>query len=313
MMKEKLSPLLQRITLRQLRALSAVDQAGTMAGAARILNITPPAINLQISLLEESTGMALFERSQKGMQLTSIGSSLLDAATQIESTLSEFGETLDALHGVDMGHVDVGIVSTAKYFAPHVLAGFLKLHPNVKIRLQVGNRGEMIAALEHFHLDFVIMGLPPAEPKIAKEFIADHPHIIIAPPDHPKVKSRKIQLKHLAQDTFLLREKTSGTHLLMQRLFDEAGLNPNLGLEIGSNETIKQSVMAGLGIALIAAHTVQVELQQERLIQLDVVGLPVIRQWYLAKLEKKRLLPAAQALWDYIANSAETFLPKVRQ
>ncbi len=312
-MKEKLSPLLQRITLRQLRALSAVDQVGTMAGAARILNITPPAINLQINLLEETVGMALFERSQKGMQLTSIGNSLLDVATQIETTLAEFGETLDALHGVDMGHVDVGVVSTAKYFAPHVLAGFLKLHPNVKMRLQVGNRGEMIAALEHFHLDFVIMGLPPAELKIEKEFIADHPHIIIAPPDHPKVKSSKIQLKGLAQDTFLLREKTSGTHLLMQRLFDEAGLNPNLGLEIGSNETIKQSVMAGLGIALISAHTVQVELRQGRLKQLDVVGLPVIRQWYLAKLEKKRLLPAAQALWDYISNSAETFLPDIRK
>jgi LysR family transcriptional regulator, low CO2-responsive transcriptional regulator len=137
--------------------------------------------------------------------------------------------------------------------------------------------------------------------------------MIIAPPDHPKVGHKKIPLKDLTQDTFLLRESTSGTRLLMQRLFEEAGLNPNLGMEIGSNETIKQAVMAGLGVALISAHTVHAELQDGRLSELDVAGLPVIRQWFLVKLQKKRLLPAAQAFWDFLLGSSARFLPGARQ
>ena len=312
-MKEKLSSDLRRITLKQLRAFTAVTQAGTMSGAARLLHVTPPAINLQMRLLEEIAGIALFERTEDGMRPTPVGRGLLDVAARIETAFIEFGETLDALRGVDVGNADVGVVSTAKYFAPHALAAFAKLHPNVEMRLQVGNRGDMIAALEHHRLDFVIMGLPPPGLAAEKVVIADHPHIIIAPPDHPKVASKKIPLKALTNDTFLLRENTSGTRLLMQRLFDEAGLNPNLGMEIGSNETIKQAVMAGLGIALISAHTVHAELQDGRLSELDVAGLPVIRQWFLVKLKKKRLLPAAQALWDFIIGSSAKFLPSARQ
>jgi LysR family transcriptional regulator for metE and metH len=312
-MKEKLSPLLRRITLKQLRAFSAVMQAGTMSGAARLLNVTPPAINLRMRLLEETAGMALFERCEDGMRPTSVGRGLLDAAARIDAAFIEFGETLNALRGGDEGDVDVGVVSTAKYFAPRALAAFAKLHPQVEMRLQVGNRGDMIAALEHHRLDFVIMGLPPPALRAEKVVIADHPHIIIAPPDHAKAASKQIPLKDLTQDTFLLRENTSGTRMLMQRLFDEAGLNPNLGMEIGSNETIKQAVMAGLGIALLSAHTVHAELQDGRLSELDVAGLPVIRQWFLVKLRKKRLLPAAQALWDFILGSSAKFLPGARQ
>lgn len=312
-MKEKLSMNLDRITLKHLRAVSAVRQAGTMSGAARLLHITPPAINLQMRLLEEIIGMALFDRSQNGMQPTSVGRSLLDVAARIETTIMEFGESLEALRGLEVGHLDFGVVSTAKYFAPRALAAFAKLHPHVDMRLQVGNRGDMIAALEHHRVDFVVMGLPPPSLAAEKVEIADHPHIIIAPPDHPKVGSVQIPLKDVAQDTFLLRENTSGTRMLMEHLFDEAGLDPNLGTEIGSNETIKQAVMAGLGIALISAHTVHAELQDGRLRELDVVGLPVNRKWYLVKLTTKQLLPAAQALWDFIIGASAEFLPGARR
>ncbi len=312
-MKEKLLPSLRRITLKQLRAFTAINQAGTISGAARILNLTPPAVNLQLRLLEESTAMALFERTKNGMLLTEAGNLLLDVTEQIETALGEFGEALDGLLGGDVGHVDVGIVSTAKYFAPRALAEFVKIYPNVNMRLQVGNRGEMISALEHHQLDFVIMGLPPAELDVDKTVIGDHPHIVIAPPDHPNVGKNKIPFKDLTNDTFLLRESTSGTRLLMQRLFDEAGLNPNTGLEIGSNETIKQAVMAGLGIALISADTVNRELRDGRLCELNVSGLPVIRQWYLAKLKKKRLQPAASALWNHIIDTTGKYLAANRR
>lgn len=308
-MKEKLSNELRRITLKQLRAYGATVASGTMSGAARMLNVTPPAINLQMRQLEDAAGMALFERTEQGMRPTAAGAELLDVSARIEACLVEFGQTLDALRGLETGQVSIGVVSTAKYFAPRALAAFTKLHPGVEWRLQVGNRGEMIGALRHYDLDFVIMGLPPPDLAADARVIADHPHIIIAPPGHPMAQFSKIALQDLTDERFLLRENTSGTRLLMQRLFDEAGLNPNLGMEIGSNETIKQAVMAGLGIALISRHTVHAELRGGRLSALDVAGLPVVRQWYLVKLQKKRLLPAARALWDFFLASSQKFLP----
>jgi len=207
------------------------------------------------------------------------------------------------------GCVSVGGVSTAKYFAPLVLAAFAKTHPNVEIRLQIGNREETISALQSHDLDFAIMGRPPEDSAVEETVIGDHPHIIVGPADHPLARRRRIALADLADEPFLLREQGSGTRLLMQRIFAAAGLSPNLGMEIGSNETIKQAVMAGLGIALISAHTVSVELRDGRLAAFKVEGLPIMRKWLVVRQSNKRLLPAAQALWDFFSTSGANFLP----
>jgi DNA-binding transcriptional LysR family regulator len=308
-MKEKLNPDLRGVTLKQLRALSAVMRAGTVTGAAQALNLTPPAVSLQLRQLEQAAGMPLTERTSSGLRVTDGGREVLATAARIEAALAECGEALQAISGVYAGHVSVGVISTAKYFAPRALAAFSRSHPTVEMRLQIGNRGEMLAALEDYTLDLAITGRPPEEFEVEKAVIGDHPHIIVGPPDHPMARRRHLKLADLADETFLLREQGSGTRLLMQRLFADAGLNPNLGMEIGSNETIKQAVMAGLGIALISAHTVSAELEDGRLIAFDIDGLPLVRQWFVVRRRDKRLLPAAQAVWDFLARDGAKFLP----
>jgi LysR family transcriptional regulator for metE and metH len=247
-MKEKLKPGMRRVTLKQLRGLAAVIRTGTVSGAAQALNVTPPAITLQMRQLEEAAGMPLVERTDAGLRATDGGREVLATATRIEAALTDCGEALEALSGIDGGRVSVGVISTAKYFARRARAAFAKAHPKVEMRLQVGNRQDMIAALRHYDLDFAITGRPPEDFEVEKALIGDHPHIVIGPPDHVLARRKRIALSDLADETFLLREQGSGTRFLMQRLFSEAGLNPNLGMEIGSNETIKQAVMAGLGI-----------------------------------------------------------------
>ncbi|NIA68538.1 LysR family transcriptional regulator [Pelagibius litoralis] len=310
-MKEKLNSSIQRVSLKQLRALAATVRSGTASGAAQALNITPPAVSLQLRLLEQNAGLPLLERSHEGLRVTQAGQELLATAERIEIALADCGEALRALISSDGGRASVGVVSTAKYFAPRALAEFAKSHPNVDIRLQVGNREETIAALGDHNLDFAVMGRPPIDYAVEKAVIGDHPHIIVAPIDHHLAGRKRLALKDLAQETFLLREKGSGTRLLMQRLFSDAGLSPNLGMEIGSNETIKQAVMAGLGIALISAHTVSAEIEYGRLAALPVKGLPIVRQWFVVRPQEKRLLPAAQALWDFFATSGAEHLPAV--
>jgi LysR family transcriptional regulator for metE and metH len=283
---------------------------GTVSRAAEVLHVTAPAVTQQLHKLEICAGLPLFERTADGIRATEAGSELLSTAARIENALSQCEEALELLGGIEHGRVAVGLVSTAKYFAPRLLAEFMKVHPDVDVRIQIGNRAEIISALRDFELDFAVTGRPPKEFEINSVAIGDHPHIIIAPPDHPLANRKRLQFSSLAGERFLLREQGSGTRLLMRRLFTGAGLDPDRGLVLGGNETIKQAVMAGLGIALISGHAVAVELADRRLVALPVTGLPLIRQWYVVRQESKRLLPAAKELWEFFAVSGARFLPK---
>ena len=307
-MKEKLNDLRRAATLKQLRALTAVIKSGTYTGAAGQLNVTPPAVSIQMGLLEDLAGLPLVERVGESFRATEAGDELLEAARVIEEALAGCAENLDHLKGGEGGRTRVGIVSTAKYFAPKALAAFSKLHPQIDVRLSVGNRQETLSAMENHDIDFAIMGRPPEDFDVDAVTFADHPHIIISPPDHPLASARRISLGSLSEERFLSREKGSGTRILMTRLFAGVGIDPQLGMEIGSNETIKQAVIAGLGIALISAHTVAVELADGRLCALDVQGMPLVRNWFVVKRKEKRMLPATTALWDFLVANGKEFL-----
>ena len=299
------------ITLKQLRALGAVAQTGTVTGAAKILHVTPPAVSLQLKQFEQLAGVELLERTNKGLKPTSAGLEIIQTAVRIESLLSDCSDTLDGIKGMTTGTVRVGVVSTAKYFAPRALAAFKNKHPGIEMNLWVGNRTETVAALEAFEFDFAIMGRPPKTFDVEGAMIGPHPHILIAPPGHPLAGQTGLQPADLIEESFLLREKGSGTLALTEDLLAKAGAPLNIGMEMGSNETIKQAVMAGLGIALISAHTVSVELEDGRLSWLDVKGLPIERSWQVIRRSQKRLMPAGRALWDFLVANGQKFLPDV--
>jgi LysR family transcriptional regulator, low CO2-responsive transcriptional regulator len=300
---------MRHVTLRQLRTFTAALRAGSFAAAADVLHITPPAVTVQMRQLETIAGMPIVERTANGMKPTDAGREIAEAALRIEAALSECDDALASLRGLESGRVAVGVVSTAKYFAPQVLGAFARTHPAVEIRLEVGNRAAILAALEANTLDLALTGWPPGQLPVQKAPIGDHPHIIIARPDHVHAGRRQLGASALAAETFLVRERGSGTRLLMERLFANARVTPRIGMEMGSNETIKQAVLAGLGIAFISAHTVAVELADGRLVALDVVGLPVMRTWFIVNLAKKRLLPSAAALRQFMIDEGHAFLP----
>jgi DNA-binding transcriptional LysR family regulator len=302
---------MKNVTLRQFRILSAVTKTGSMAGAARQLHVTPPAITVQMQQLEETAGLPLIERLGEGTTPTSAGEVLLRAAIRIEALLAECDQELAQLKGIKGGRVTAGVVSTAKYFAPKALSVFKQMHPGVDLRLSVHNRQETIAALRELTLDMAIMGRPPESLDLESTPLGDHPHIIVAAGNHP-LAGKDVTITGLANETFFIREPGSGTRMLMESLFQEAGFTPKVGMEIGSNETIKQAVIAGLGIAFISAHTVAVELADGRLTELKVAGLPIVRKWYMVRLREKAVMPAAEAMWQFLASEAHTFLPQPR-
>jgi len=309
-MKELLYPWLRQITLRQMRGFETVVNCGSVSGAARQLHLTPPAVSLQLRDLENTIGIPLLERSDKGLIPTLAGQELFSVCEGIQASLAQFGENITELKGVDHGVVSVGVVSTARYFAPTVLAEFMKLYPDIKIQLQVGNREVTMEKLEGMELDFAITGFPPDHFEVKKEFISKHPQIIIAAPQHELSGRSDISLSALKNETFLLREPGSGTRTVADKLFSRSKGLPSQGLEFGSNETIKQAVMAGMGIAVISAHTVAAELAEKRLVALDIKGLPINRKWFLVKHGNKRFLPSAQTLWNFIARNGKHYLPQ---
>jgi len=310
-MKENLVNFPRRTSLRQLRALGAVTSARSISAAAQLLSLTPPAVAQQLQLLEDIVGgVPLYERTATGLRPTEAGREVLTALERIESALTDCAAAIDALRGMGGGRVSVGVITTAQYFAPFALAAFQSLHPMVEMRMVVGNRSEMIAGLEKFNVDVALMGYPPEHFPVERAIIGDHPYVIIAAPDHWLAKRRAIPLAEVARETLLLREAGSGTRALMVGLFSAANLPSGPRTEIGSNEAIKNAVMAGMGVALVSAHTVAAEVRDGRLVILDVEGLPIVRQWFVVRRSERRLLPAAQALWEYLQSSGAKFLPK---
>jgi DNA-binding transcriptional LysR family regulator len=232
-----------------------------------------------------------------------------DAARRIDAVLANTEATLGDLAGFRRGVVSAGITSTAKYFAPRALGAFSRRHPGLELRLGVGNRAETIAGLRDHSLDLAIMGQPPEELPVSAAVIGLHPHVIVTSHDHRLARRRGLHPSDLAREVFLVREQGSGTRVLMERFFANGGVSPRIGMELGSNETIKQAVLAGLGIAFLSAHTIELEVQTDRLVILDVVGLPAMRQWFAVHMEDRRLTLAARALHQFLVTEGAQFLP----
>jgi len=304
---------MRHVTLRQLRTFAEILRAGNFAAAAKALHLTPPAVTLQMKQLEASAGLPLLERSGARLEPTEAGREIAAAAQRIDVAISDCIESLNALRGLKGGRVSIGIVSTAKYFAPHALGAFSRAFPSVDVRLEVGNRASIVGALEANTIDLALTGRPPEHLDVDRAPIGAHPHVIVARPAHPRAKRKRMPAAVLADETFLVREPGSGTRNLMERFFAESKVSPVIGMEMLSNETIKQAVMAGLGIAFLSAHTVAAELADRRLVLLDLAGLPVVRQWFIVKLARRRLLPAAEALRQFLIDEGEKFLPEMPQ
>ena len=302
---------IQHVSLRQLRVFEAVAASGSFSKAAENLHLTQPGVSMHIKELETNAGLPLFERVGRKLYITEAGQELVMRARgggEILRTLKDAEDVLDGLKGLRRGRINIAVVSTAKYFVPQLLARFGKDYPHLEIRLAVNNRDSVIEQLVANQIDLAIMGRSPQELDTIAEPFAQNPHVIIAAPDHPLAGRRRLAVSSVAQETFIVREPGSGTRLAMQQFFEERQVKIKVGMEMASNETIKRAVMAGMGVAFISRHTIDLELQTHRLVILDVRGTPVIRQWHVAHLAKKRLSPTALAFKEFVLEHGRELL-----
>lgn len=301
------------VTLRQLRALRAVVQSGSLTAAAGDLGLSPPAVHGQLRSLENLMAAPLVIRGEHGAFVaTDEGRAVLDAEAQIGVALEICTRRVAALQRGHVGNVALGVVSTGKYFAPGLVVALRRALPEVEVTLRIGNRDQVIAWLNARAVDLAIMGRAPRNPAVLAETIGPHPHVIVAPPDHPLAQADPALPSDLLAQTFLAREPGSGTRILMTRYLDRIGDGtPWRMVEMGTNETIKQAVLAGLGIALISQHTVTEELRAGRLVTLRAIGLPILRSWFLLRREDTPLSPAGARVHDHIRDLRGGFLPRL--
>ena len=299
------------VTIRQMQIFVAAAGHLSFVRTSEQLHLTQAAVSLQIKRLEEIAGIALFERRRKKLLLTEAGEQLLRYAQQILDALKDADAAISALKGLRGGRISVGVVSTAKYFAPALIARFQRRYPGVRASLSVNNREIIVRELERNEIDVAIMGTPPQRIETQAMPFADHPLVVIAPASHPLAAARRVPLATLAGQAFLVREQGSGTRSSMERFFAERRFVPKIGNVMSSNETIKQAVMADMGLAFISRHTIGFELQMGRLVELDVVGLPMMRRWYVVHRAGRFVSRATLAFVDFVVESAPGLLAEL--
>lgn len=297
------------VTLRQLKVFESVARHLSYSRAADELHLTQPAVSMQIKQLEDNISLPLFEQLGKRIYLTDAGRELYQYSRAIAQQLADMEVALDELKGMERGKLSIAVVTTANYFAPHLLAKFCQRYSGVTVSLNVSNRETVLKQLADNLIDLAIMGQPPENLDIDSESFMENPLVVVAPPNHPLCNERDIPVKRLATETFLVRESGSGTRSAMERFFAAHEIKINKGMETDTTEAIKQAVQAGMGLGIMSRHTVELELETKRLKILDVQGFPIVRYWHVVNRKNKRLSSVANAFKEFLLKEAEKLIP----
>ena len=270
--------------------------------------MSQPAVSMQIKQLESSVGLPLFEKMGKSIYLTDAGVHMYDYGRSITGLLDEADAVFEAMKGVESGRLIISVATTASHFATRLLAEFTKRHAGITISLDITNRESLQRQLDNNEPDLVIMGQPPEGVEVEADAFMDNPLVMIAPAGHALGGRENIMLSELKSESFVVREKGSGTRSAIERFFSRHEIEFRTGIEMTSNEAIKQAVEAGLGLGIVSIHTLELELETKRLQVLDVCGFPIERHWYVIQRKGKRLSPAARAFKQFVLEQAKEFI-----
>lgn len=292
--------MLKTLNLKQLRLLEAVDRLGNLTLAAKELNLSQPAVSIQMKGLEEAVGVALIEKINKRIFLTAAGQKTLSAAKDILERINSLGIEIEEMGEEIAGPLDIAIVTSAKYVLPHYLGEFIRTYPKVHPRLTVTNKASVIEAMANYKHDLYITGQLPEEIGVQAYPFLDNMLEVTAAPSHLLVGKNNIPLKALANERFLVREPGSGTRMLIEKMFVSAGIPITPYMELGSDAAITNGVIAGLGISVLSIHNLKYETASNAITTLDVTGFPLRRPWFVAHSNRKQLSMAPNAFLQFL-------------
>jgi DNA-binding transcriptional LysR family regulator len=291
--------------LPQLRAFEAAARLGTLTRAAAELHMAQATASVQIKKLTETVGLTLFEQVGNRLQLTEAGQAVYSSCSQLFGALSSMERTLGAMRGLVSGGVRLAAPATARHFASRLLDAFVRLNPGVDASLQIHERLALIERLGRNQDDLYLFVEPPGEREVVAQALVPNPLVVLAAADHPLAAEIDIPFTRVAQEPLVMREPGSGIRMIVLRLFARHGMAPQIRMELGSDEAIREAVLAGLGVAVLPRYTPGLDPVLTRLVCLDVEGFPLESYWHFVYPVGRRLSPAARAFMDFARAEAK--------
>ncbi|MGE5713249.1 MAG: LysR family transcriptional regulator [Betaproteobacteria bacterium] len=295
------------VTFRQLRLFLALTDAGSVSGAARLVHVTQPTASMQLREISEAVGVPLYEVIARRVHLTEAGIELGRTARAMVAEWEAFGQKIDTLKGLTRGRLKVAVVSTAKYFIPRLLGDFCERYPDIEIALEVLNRDGVVSRLRENRDDLYIMSMPPADLALEDHVFMPNPLVVVAAASHRLTGKRQIRLSDLRSERFILRERGSGTRMATDDHFRRARFAPQVRLELGSNEAIREAVAGHLGLAVLSQHALGGDPEGQGIAILDVKSFPIRSMWHVVWPKGKRPSPIADVFRRHLAGQGQAW------
>ena len=284
-------------TLKQLYSFEAVIRLGGFTSASKELHITQPAVYMQVQQLQKNIGAKLFNINGKTITPTFIGKKIYETAVGAINVVENSKLEIDQSLNPDSGHLQIAVATTANSFVSNLLSKFKKEFPQMTFYMDVTNRQALLDNLKNHNADLVIMGEPPKNIPLISSAFMKNPLIAIVHPDNELLSKKKISIKDLNKETLLTREIGSGTRITIERF---TGLDFSSDIQINSNEAIVEAVQAGLGIGFVSKHSVNLQLKNNIIKQLNVAPFPIIRQWHIVHHAEAELSPIARRFKQFV-------------
>lgn len=281
--------------------------------AAEELHMTQPAVSQYIRALEEAVGTRLLERSNKFVRLNKAGEIVYHHAKEILGLYTKMQCLVDDLTNTASGPISIGSSYTfGEYILPHIIARLQENFPLISPSITIHNTIEIINLVNTHQLDIGIIEGFYQDDNLQTEMISEDSMVIVASPKHRLLRKKgKIRISDLEEETWILREKGSGTREATENLFRMYELTPKKVMEFGSTQLIKESVQAGLGITLLSRWTIEKEITNRYISELKVKGLPFKRNFSIlthSPYQTKSLKTFIETLREYIAEQEKVLL-----
>ena len=291
--------------IKHLLTFQKVARSGNVSMAASELFLSQSATSIQLNNLEVAVGTKLISRTGRGVRLTDAGQRLLVLSERMLNLWQEISDEMESYLGDFSGTLRIGAVTTAEYWLPHVLVKFVNSHPNVKLKLQVANKEEIVRSLAADEIDLAVMGNPPEGIQVIAQSFANNPTAFMSSPQHPLMQHAQVSMEMLAKAGMLVREKGSGARGAVEKIFKAEGLKLSIGSELSSNESIKQMCIAGLAPAYLSLHSCALEIRAGLLAVLPLPNNPLNRRWFVVHTQSKALSRVASVFMAHLIDQGE--------
>ena len=292
-------------TLHQLQVFLKITQTKSITRAAEELHLTQPAVSIQLKNFQDQFEIPLTEVISRKLYVTDFGKEIAIAAENIINEVYAINYKTQAFKGQLSGRLKLSVVSTGKYVMPYFLTEFMKNNFEVELEMDVNNKSKVLKSLKNNEVDFALVSILPTDISVESKVVLENKLFLIGNKS-VEVNPKYDLIDYASKFPLIYREQGSATRFSMENFLDKNGIIPNMKIQLTSNEAVKQSVIAGLGLSIMPLIGLKNELEKGDIKIIPIKKLPIVSNWRLIWLKGKKMSPVAKAYFDYVNESNES-------